>query len=912
MPERRHGPPAPEAASEPRRVRAAMRASDRWLRLLLRLYPADFRDEMGEAIVETYRDRCRAALRVGGVGALAGVWFQSLADSTRNGAGERVRPAVNWRRSGNWGRDTERAVRRLARAPLFTLSMVATLTVGLAAFTMVFAVVQKVLLAPLPYERSGALYFVWRDLSAIVDLKRGSLGGTDIAALEAAGGVIEGAAGLDGAPRTLSEPGAGTGGSTPEEVSVLFTSPNLFRLLGARPALGRVFAPNEAGPGRPPLVVLGHDLWMRRFGGKRSIIGSDILLNSEPFQVIGVMGPEFRFLRHAGVGAPVASDVYVTHAVNLAETDPGDGSYAGLLRVRAGTPPERVASAVGAVSKMVDERDFEGKGIRLYAVGLEDDLLGPVRAPLVVLAAAGVLLVLVLGVNMATLLLVRASQRERELAISRALGANRLVLLRATLLEAGLLGALGGAGGALVAVWGTRALVSLAPLNLPRRETIAVDWRIAALVIGVGTVLGLLAGMLPALWSTRAQLATVLRNAAVRGGGAGYGPLRRAMVVAQIALSLVLLSAGGLVVRSFDRLLRADPGFSAAGVLTLRVPIPAARYPDDAQALALQERLQRELASIPGVASVGAVTALPLSDGASQTTIGFRSAPGNTGDLQRDRPLVDYIPTRAGYFETMSIRVLAGRAFDPTRPRGPREAVIDRTLAEQFFPKGSPVGATLDFRDDTLLVIGVVEHARMYDVHEDGRPQLYLRNDDYTDYTLSYALRSERSLAGLVPEVRAAVGRVDPQLAVSQLRPMDEVVSEALRQPRLSAVLLSGFSVGALLLAAMGLYGVIAGSVSRRRHELAVRLALGADSRRVMRLVLGEGAQLVALGLLIGVPGIYLASHVIGSVLVGVSPFDPPTLAAVALGLAAVAAVACYVPARRVATIEPAQSLREG
>jgi putative ABC transport system permease protein len=885
--------------------RRLVQASDRWLRLLLRLYPADFRDEMGEALLETYRDRCRAAVRDGGVAALAGVWLRALADSAGNGLGERLRPAVGWRRSGNWGRDTERAVRRLVRAPLFTLSMLATLTVGLGAFAMVSTVVQKVLLAPLPYERPDDLYLVWRDYGKVFDLKRGNLAGTDVVALDAAGGVIEGASGLDRGQRTLTAAGAGAGDAAPEQVTVLFTSPNLFRLLGARPALGRTFAPTETGPGRPPLIVLGHELWRRRFGGSRAVLGSDVVLDGQPFQVIGVMGPDF------GLDGNVESDAYVTHAENLAETDPGAGSYAVVIRARAGTPPTLVASAVGAVGKMVDERDFQGRGVRLYPVGFKADLLATVRAPLLVLGAAGVLLVLVLGVNMATLLLVRAAQREREFAISRALGANRVALVRATLLEAALLGTAGGALGAFAALWGTRALVSLAPMDLPRRESIAVDWRIAATVVGVGALLGVFAGSLPAVWSTRAQLATLLRNAAVRGGGGGYGRLRRAMVVAQVALSLVLLSAGGLVVRSFEGLLRVDPGFRPAGVLTFGVPIPGARYPTDTQTLAVHERLHRELASIPGVTAVGAVSALPLSGDPSQTTVRFPSAPGNTGEKERDRPLVDFMPTRAGYFETLGIRVLSGRAFAPTRPPGVREAVIDRTLARQFFPTGNAVGATLHILGDTLVVVGVVEHARLHDVHQDGRPQVYLRDEDYTDNGLNFALRSDRSPSGLVPEVRAAVRRVDPLLAVSQIQSMDETVSEALQQPRLSAVLLSGFSLGGLLLAAMGLYGVIAGSVSRRRHELAVRLALGADHRGVLRLVLGEGARLVGLGLLVGAPGIYLASRVVGGVLVGVSPFDPLTLGAVAVGLSLVAAVACYIPARRVAGIEPAQSLLE-
>jgi putative ABC transport system permease protein len=898
-------PPRTPMVGDPAREPWPVRASDRWLRLLLRLYPADFRDEMGEALLETYHDRCRAAVRDGGVAALAGVWLHALADSARNGLGERVRPAVGWRRSGNWGRDTERAVRRLRRAPLFTLTMLATLTVGLGAFAMVATVVQKVLLAPLPYERPDDLYFVWRDYGKVFDLKRGSLAGTDVVALAAAGGVIEDASGLDQAQRTLTAAGSGSDDTAPEQVSVLYASPNLFRLLGVRPALGRTFAPGEVGKGRPALVVLGHELWQRRFGGRRDVVGADVVLDGQPFQVIGVMGPDFR------LDGPVSADAYITHPVNLAETDPGSGSYNVMIRARAGTPPALVASAVGAVGKMVDERDFQGKGISLYPVGLKADLLAAVRAPLLVLGAAGVLLVLVLGVNMATLLLVRAAQREREFAISRALGANRVALVRATLLEAALLGTAGGALGALVAVWGTRALVALAPMNLPRRETIAVDWQLAALAVGVGALLGALAGSLPAVWSTRAQLATLLRNAAVRGGGGGFGPLRRAMVVAQVALSLVLLSAGGLVVRSFERLLRVDPGFAPAGVLTFGVPVPWARYPNDTLVLAVHERLHRELASIPGVLAVGASSALPLSGDPSQSTVRFPGAPGNTGDEERDRPLVDFIPTRAGYFEALGVRVLAGRAFAPTPTPGMREAVIDRTLARQFFPGGNAVGATFHLLGDTLHVVGVVEHARMRDVHQDGRPQIYLRDEDYTDNGLSFALRSDRSLPGLVPEVRAAIRRVDPQLAVSQIRSMDEIVSGAVQQPRLSAVLLSGFSLGALLLAAMGLYGVIAGSVSRRRHEIAVRLALGADHRRVLRLVMGEGARLVGLGLLIGAPGIWLASRVVRGVLVGVSPFDPLTLGAVAIGLALVAAIACYIPARRVAAIQPAQSLLE-
>jgi predicted permease len=383
------------------------------------------------------------------------------------------------------------------------------------------------------------------------------------------------------------------------------------------------------------------------------------------------------------------------------------------------------------------------------------------------------------------------------------------------------------------------------------------------------------------------------------------------MVVAQVALSLVLLTAGGLVVRSFEQLLRANPGFDPRGVLTLRVPAVVDRYPNDTAVAALHARVERELAALPGVTAVGGSTALPLSADANQTTIDFPGAPGNTGVEDHDEPLVDVMAARAGYFDALGIRRVAGPGFSTGTGAGVREAVIDRTLAEYFFPTGSPVGFRLPFGDDTLTIVGVVEHARQYDVHADGRPQLYFHDDYDPDRGLSFALRTERDPSSLVPEVRAAIRRIDPQLAVAELRPMDDVVRQALRQPRVSAVLIAGFSIGALLLAAMGLFGVVAGSVNRRRHEIAVRLALGAGHGSVLRLVLQEGAVLVALGLALGVPGIYFAGRVLRGVLVGVSPFDPVTLGAVAAGLAVVALLACYVPARRVATIEPAQAFRD-
>jgi putative ABC transport system permease protein len=880
-------------------------ASERWFRLLLRLYPADFRDEMGDSVVETYRDRARDALRNGGPIRLARVWLAALRDSLRSGPGERVRPAASWRRAGDWGRDIELATRRLMRAPTLVVAVVGTLTIGLGMFAVVYTLVQKILLDPMPYTDPDDLYFVWRDYGPIFDLKRGWLGGTDVAELQKTGGVIEDAVGVARQLTTFSV----QEGAEPTEISVLVTSPNLFEVLGVEPVLGRGFARNEVGPNRQPVIVLTHELWSR-LGANRAILGTLVRLNGERYTVIGVTPPGFRFMRNASLGPPQPADAYTTFNINLAETNPSGGSYAGLIRARPGTSPQAVALAVDAVGRAIDARDFKSRGLKLYPVGLKPDLVSRVRPALVVLGFAGVFLVLVLMVNLASVLLARAAQRQHEFAVSRALGANGMAVVRATLAEGALLGLLGGTAGTIAAVWGTRAVVALAPLDLPRRATVAVDWRIAAVVVGLGVLLGLLAAAAPAMWAARVSLSSILASSAVRGGG-GHGRMRRGMVVAQVALTLVLLTTGGLVVRSFEGLLRADPGFRPEGLLTIRVPIPAQLFPGAPPVLMLQDRLERALETLPGVTGVSAASALPLTAGANQDTIGIPGAPGNTGDAARDNPLVDNIGTRARYFETMGMRVVAGRGFDRVRHEDVPEAVIDQLLARQFFPEGNALGARIPYNKRALTVVGVVEQARLYDVHKDGRPQIFVRAEDWGYRTLSFVLRTGRDPHSLIPDVRAAIRQVDSRLAITDARTMDEIVGDALRQQRISAVVIASLALGALLLAAMGLFGVISGSVMRRRHEFAVRLALGADYGRVLRLVLKEGALLVGIGVLIGLPGIFIMGGLIRELLVGVAPSDPLTLLAVTLGLALIALASCYLPARRVLGIEPAQSLRQ-
>ncbi len=887
--------------SDPRLAGAA-----RWCRRLLRCYPADFRQEFGDSLVETSVDRARVALQRGGAWPVARFYLQATVSAIVGGASERLRPAAAWRSRG-WSRDAALATRRLARTPGFLAAVVGTLTVGLGAFAVVFTVVQQVLVAPLPYRDARDLYFVWRDYGPMLDLNRGWLAGTDVAALQSSAGVIESATVL-GRQRVIFATGEGT---APAEIAVISTTPNLFEVLGVTPMLGRGFAPHEVGPARPPVVVVSHAFW-QRLGADPHLVGAQVRLDGEPFTVIGVLPPTFAFVRHASLGPPQAAEAYVPFDLELGATSPTGGAYAGLIRAKAGTTPQQVAAAIDVIGRDIDARHFKSRGLRLYPVSLKADLVAPVRSALVVLAAAGVFLLLVLTVNLASALLARSAQREHELAVSRALGADGAAIARATILEGGLLGVLGGVAGVLVAVWGTRTLVALAPLDLPRRDAIAVDAYVAVVVIGLATLLGLLAGVAPATWAARAPLSRLLAGSAVRGGG-GHGRLRRSMVVAQVALSLVLLTAGGLVVRSFERLLRADPGFAADNVLTMRVPMPSLLVPDGPGVLALQQRISDALTALPGVVAVSATETLPMTALMNQTTLAIPGAPGNTGNRERDRPLVDYTGIRAGYVQTMGLRLRAGRDLSPSRPAGVREALVDHTLAEHFFPNSSPLGASIPFgRDQSVTIVGVVQQPRLYDLHRDGRPQLYVRAEDFEMRTMYFVVRTSRAPATLAPEVRAAVRTIDPRLALADVRTMQEIVAGARRQQRLSAVLVAGFALAALLLASLGLFSVVSGSVTRRRQEFAVRLAIGAQPGSVLRLALIDGLRLVAIGVCLAVPGVVGAGELVRHTLVGVSPHDPVTLAWVVGGLVAVTLLACYLPARRVLRIDAAQSLRQG
>lgn len=882
------------------------RISDSLSALLVRFYPTDFREEMGQDMREAYHDRFGDALRQRGKTGLVAAWFSAISESVRNAVSERASPSIKWRRSGQWGADTERVLKRLVRAPLFAMSVIGTIAVGLAAFAVVYTAAFNVLLKPLPYDRPEGLYVVWRHYTWI-KLDRGWTAGTDVVALAKLPQVERAAAVRPPQSVTLMMPNDQN--ARPREVRLMMVSPELFPLLGVQPALGRVFRDDETGPNAPRQVVLSHEMWTT-LGRDSALVGKPIRLEGQPATVIGVMPRNFRFVRQTGERIPERADMYATLPMNLAETNPGAGMFGTMVRKRDGVTQEAFLAAVASVGAAVDRDVMKSRGMKLYAVNAREDLVSGVRPALIVMAFAAALLVVVLTANLASLLLVRATEREREFAISRALGANGSALARATVLEGAALGVAGGAVAAAIALWGSRTLMALTPADFPRREALALDASGALVTIGTGLALGVIAGIIPAVWAIRLPLCRLLALANTRAGGR-RGTFRRVMLVAQIAMSFILLCSGALVVRTLDGLLRANPGFKSQNVVTFRIPVTQQRVPTNAAVNVLYDRVENRLREIPGVEIVGAASSLPMTAQSDQNSVGFPGAPGNSGEKEHDAPMADIFTARAGFVETLGIRVLEGTPFQLPYHPGVREVMIDATLARTFFPGGGAVGRRVRIGNDTANVVAVIGHARQYDVNADGRGQVYRRDEDDTYGTLSWMLRTSMDAQSLTPSINAAIREVDPELAVANIRTMSAIVEDALRPRRLTATLVGGFAVTALLLTAVGLFGTVASAVLRRRHEMAIRLALGAHHGKVLRMLLSESARQVAVGLAIAIPGFLAAGAVLDRVLVGVSRSDPLTITGVAVALAAIAMLASYVPARRVMGIQPARALKE-
>ncbi len=800
--------------------------------------------------------------------------------------------------------DLKRAYHRLMRAPIFSMVSVLTLAIGIGVFVSVFALVEGVLLEPMPYRAPNQLAWVWRDYTWS-NFPRGWLGGSDIVGLREQTNVFEQVVAVRTGTVNLSQGES----DTPRRVPSMFASPELFDILGVSPILGRGFAVGEDDPDADAVVVLGYDLWQSTFSADSEILGQTIDLSGTSATVIGVAPENFRFKKHGSLSDPVGAELYSNLRIDLQSTSPGSGAYAGLVRIRPDVQSQELDQALVNAAQTSDVF-FDNRGLRLWTIGLQPDLIVSVRPALIALVVSAATLLLVLTANLATLFLSRAAMRARELGICAALGASRARLFSSVLTESLFVGFVGGSLGVGLAFVGSDLMLALAPESLPRLHEVGIDFSVFAVALGITVAITFLTGMVPAIQSIGKPIGSSLQEGGRSSDTVRGARLRSTLVVGQIALSLVLLVVAGLVAQAFTTLIKQDPGFDPGETLTFSVSLTFARYGDAPAVAAQHDRIRSAFSALPGVTAVGAASSLPLTQRTNQNDVKFPTAPGNTGDDNEDNPQADSFRITRGYLAAAGFRVLAGRDFTQNDDeRG--AAIIDDVLAARFFPNTSPIGHQVLTFGDTLDIVGVVDHARLYNVFEDDRGQVYVPVGYRPATTLSYVLRGPTDPTILSSSARRILSSLDPTAPISQIQSLSDIVDDSLGEQRLSLTLLGTFAVSALALAVLGIYGVVTNNVVRRRREIGLRIALGATGSRVLRLVLGQGLRLTIVGGVLGLVGAVVMSRFLKSMMFGIQVASPIVYGGMAILLICVATAASYFPARRATAIDPIGSLRD-
>jgi len=802
--------------------------------------------------------------------------------------------------------DLRKALRRLALTPGFTLLALVTLALGIGANTALFSVLYAVLLKPLPFPEPERLYWVYSrhastdrypfSLPEFCDYRDRAR------TLEAFSAFTNWSGNLGGEENTERIPG-------------LRVSGGLFATLGAPAALGRTLQPDDDVPGREKVVVMSHGLWQRRFGGDPAVVGRPITLNGEPFTVVGVMGPDFLFpIRDIDLAIPLAP-----------EQDPWrhDRNSMNFLRVIARARPdatrEQVAGELDGINRQIQE-EFPGDYVRKKGVLVapyQQELTRSFSGALWMLMAAVALLLLIACANLANLMLVRATTRRQELAIRRALGARPSLLVRQLLLESGLLAIAGALVGVLLAYWAVPLLVAMSPTAMPRAREIGVSVPVLGFAVAAALVAGLGFGLAPAWRAVRVDPNKDLK-AESRGGSGDRSRARGLIVVAQMAVMVVLLTGAALLFKSFEAVLRVEPGFDA-GLLTLRLSLPRRDYDEVGRMRRFFEQLEARVSRLPGVGSVAAVNQFPLNGALASADYKLEDRPP-ASDSQL--PTANYRMVTPRFFETMGIPLVSGRVFAETDgPGTPNVGVISQALARQSFGELDPVGRRLLVRDAgefrPIEIVGVVGDVRHTSLEAPAEPHLYVPYYQTHPKLLVWlalnqflVVRASGDPLALGPVVRRELRAVDPGVASLGGRLSGDFVDTAAAARRFTLVLLAVFAAVALLLATVGIYGVVAYAVAQRTRETGLRLALGASAADILRLVLGEGLRRSAVGIALGLAAAFAAAHASRSLLFGVGEADPAAYAVVVVLLLTVTLAACLLPAWRAARLDPVRALR--
>ncbi|HEY7790032.1 MAG TPA: ABC transporter permease [Vicinamibacterales bacterium] len=839
-------------------------------------------------------------------------------------ARERTRDQFRLARLEGVLREVRYAARSLRRAPGFTIAAILTLSLGIGATTAMFTVLHATLLAPLPYQDPGRRVMIWSRWTGydktwvseaeVVDYRRLSKTLTDVAAW-------------------TTDEGNLTGGGEPIHVAIGDVTANTFRVLGVTPILGRTFTPGEdqaqpAGEGSTgvasPVAVLSYGLWQRRYGRDPSVLGQTIDIDGSPATIVGVMGRRFQLPTDFSEDAATPTQLWRPLGLNMTKLDRGDHGYYAVATLAPGATAATATAELGTITANFTREGLYPAPMHFgaFALPLDAEVRGAVRPAVLLLAVAVTFLLLIACANVANLLLVRTDARQRELALRHAVGAGARHVLAPLMAESCLLSMAGAAFGLLVAKAAIEILLAVNPQSLPPLAPVTIDDTVLGFAALLAVATTMIFGLVPASRAMRPNLVDALKDGGSQSVGDGRQRLRGLLVVGEMAMAVLLVTGAGLMIRSLGALQQIELGFNPAHALTARLSLPKQGYESPGQVTAFLGRFRQEVESLPGVTSAGFVRSLPLEDtiGDWGVRVDGYTAPPDT------HALADWQVISPGAIAALGERIVAGRDIQPSDTAGGQHvALVNETMARAYWPNGRALGGRFKMGNDDpsrpwITVVGIVA-----DVHHNGmtghvKTKFYRPASQFTaDAGGSLVVRnyhlvvrtSGGSPLALAPSLRDQLQAIDPAVPLSGVETLDDVVDSAMASPRLAGFLLGAFAAVALVLAAIGIYGVLSYLVSQRAHEIGIRMAIGADSGLIARMVLGRGFTLAALGIVIGLSSALLLTRFMQGLLYGVTPLDPVTFAAVPIVLLAVAALASYLPARRATRVDPIIALRE-
>ena len=795
--------------------------------------------------------------------------------------------------------DLRYGIRMLIRHPAFTAVAVLTIALGIGANTAIFSLVNGVLLRPLPYKDADRIVRIEEDHG------------------QSRGNSVTYAAFLDLLGHTKSFENVGAyrkwnfnliaDAGEPEQIEGALVSSGLFDAFGIMPAAGRFFLQKEDQPGGDKVVVLSHGLWQRRFGSDQNIIGRTIKISDKTCTVIGVTPASFQF--------PVKADIWMPLVVGRTLSQNRRSHLLTVIgRLNATATMDQARAELAIVSQQI-EQQYPGVDpeMKLNAIGLQDRIVAPIKSALLILFGAVGLVLLIACTNVASLLLARGSSRARELAIRTSLGAGRSRIVRQLLTESVLLSLLGGGFGLLLALLTLKSIVALSPANLPRLDEVGnngIDARVLAFTLFVSILTGIIFGLIPAIGATRADLHDSLKEGGRGSSGTGSRRFSNALVVSEVALALVLLIGAGLLINSFARLLQVNPGFNPDKLLTINLFLSPSKYSGDEQRSDFIKQTLEKVSTVPGVRSAAMATSLPITGGPS-TDFEIVGRP----DASNYAPSADIQIVSPDYFRTMSIPVKNGRAFNERdTAQSLKVMIISETMARQYWPNEDPIGKRVTMKDWgpplTGEIVGVVGDIKMNGLDSELQPMIYWPYTQFPQIFINLIIRTSTGRSDVIAAIKSQIWSVDGEQPMGSIRTMDQVVSDSVTQRRFNMLLLAIFAAVALVLAAVGIYGVISHSVGERIHEIGIRVALGAGRQDIYKLIIGQGMLPALCGVGVGIVASLVLTRQLSALLFGVKATDPTTFILLSVLLTAVALVACYLPARRGTRVDPMVALR--